>query len=204
MLTLHNPNVGRVVEDLTIKLPPNAGYPAQAVRVALRLSPNLRSLVLELPSASPVTLLNGLEFTKLRIFFTNLPHRALVSFLNTHGALTALSLQACGRSHACPLQGVELRRLSDLQCPSRCFVGIVHGSLVTATVNLSRMNSMAALAIQTLSSSYLYCLTVDYFTNDYDVLLRVANAAPNLRKLKLNEKPQIQVCSIALIAIFSP
>ncbi|KAI0647289.1 hypothetical protein C8Q79DRAFT_925854 [Trametes meyenii] len=47
---------------------------------------------------------------------------------------------------------------------------------------------MSSLAIQTLSSSRLYSLTVDYFSNDYDILDRVAMAVPNLRKLKLNEK----------------
>ncbi|KAI0653765.1 hypothetical protein C8Q70DRAFT_937436 [Cubamyces menziesii] len=187
-----NSNIGRVVEDLSIVLPSNAGYPAQAVRAVLRLTPNIESLVLNLPLESPITLLSGLHFPNLRIFSANLPHRALVSFLNTHSLLNALALGGCGRSSSCPLRGIEFNDLSNLQCPSRCFVGILRGPLVVATVNLSRMSSMSSLALQSLSSSHLHSLTVDYFNNDFDVLLHVIDAAPNLRKLKLNEKAQPQ------------
>ncbi|RDX40104.1 hypothetical protein OH76DRAFT_1490579 [Lentinus brumalis] len=191
-LARFNPVIGLAVEDLSISLPPHAGYPAQAVRDCLRLVPNLESLVLILPAESPVTLLNGLIFPTLRVFSTNLPHRSLVSFLHIHGSLSSLILRACGRGASCPLRGIELRRLSSLQCPSRCFVGIVHGPLTNATVNLSHLTSMSFLAVQAASSSRLYALCVDFFSNDYDVLIRVAAAAPNLRKLKLNEKPHPQ------------
>ncbi|CDO68113.1 hypothetical protein BN946_scf185044.g21 [Trametes cinnabarina] len=189
----YNTTVGRGVEDLSITLPPNTGYPAQAIRVALRLTPNIECLVLDVPVESPVTLLNGVRFPNLRIFSTNLPHRMLVSFLNSHPFLKALALGNCGRGHTCPLHGIELRDLSDLQCPSRCFVGVVRGPLTTATVNLSRLTSMSSLAVWSLSSSNLHTLTVDYFTNDYDVLSRVIFATPSLRKLRLNEKAQREV-----------
>ncbi|KAI0366440.1 hypothetical protein BV20DRAFT_1055587 [Pilatotrama ljubarskyi] len=188
----YNGNIGRVVEDLRIALPLNQGYPAQAVRNVLRLTPNIECLVLDLPSDSPVTLLNGLNFPNLRVFFTNLPHRVLVSFLTAHSSLTSLALRACGRSVICPLNGLELHHLVDLQCPSRCFVGIARGPLATATVNLTRLTSMANLAIQTLVASRIHTLTVDCFPSDYDILSRVVNAVPNLRKLKINEKFQPQ------------
>ncbi|KAJ8463967.1 hypothetical protein ONZ51_g9905 [Trametes cubensis] len=188
----YNTNIGRVVEDFSITLPSDVGYPAQVVRAALRHAPNIECLVLDLPRESPITLLSGLQFPNLRIFSTNLPHRALVSFLDTHPFLDALALRECGRSEACPLRGIEFTNLSNLQCPSRCFAGILRGPLVTATVNLSRMSSMSSLALRTLSSSHLHSLTVDFFDNDYDVLLHVIEAAPNLRKLKLNEKAHTQ------------
>ncbi|KAI0363072.1 hypothetical protein BV20DRAFT_1058363 [Pilatotrama ljubarskyi] len=191
-LGAYNANIGRVVEDLRITLPRDSGYPAQAVRAALRLTPNLESLVLDLPPQSPITLLNGLEFPNLRVFSTSLPHRALVSFFNLNPSLSALALQDCGRSGTCPLSGIELRDLCNLQCPSRCFVGITHGPLVSATVNLSRLTSMSSLAIRSLCSSNLHSLTMDYFINDYDSLLLVVSTTPNLRKLKLNEKAQPQ------------
>ena len=188
-----NPTIGTAVEDLTITLPAHDGYPAQVVRDCLRLTPNLESLSLFLPAESPVTILNGLIFPRLRVFSTDLPHRTLASFLNVHNSLASLSIRACGRSANCPLHGIELRRLSSLQCPSRCFVGITRGPLTTATVNLSRLTSMSFLAIQAVGSTQLYSLSVDFFSNDYDILIRIAAAAPNLRKLRLNEKPHPQV-----------
>ncbi|KAI9057612.1 hypothetical protein FKP32DRAFT_1681295 [Trametes sanguinea] len=190
VLGTYNLSIGRVIEDFSIALPHNTGYPAQAVRVALRLVPNIQCLVLDVPSESPVTLLNGVRFPNLRVFSTNLPHRMLVSFLTSHPSLDALALRNCGRGFACPLRGLQFRDLSDLQCPSRCFVGVVRGPLTTATVNLSRLTSMSSLAVRSLSSSHLHTLTMDYFTNDYDVLSRIIFATPNLRKLKLNEKAQ--------------
>ncbi|KAJ8457604.1 hypothetical protein ONZ51_g11428 [Trametes cubensis] len=188
----YNTNIGRVVEDLSIALPSNVGYPAQALRAALRLAPNIECLVLDVPAESPISLLSSLQFPNLRVFSTNLPHRALVAFLNSHPHLDALALRDCGRSAACPLRGVEFSNLTNLQCPSRCFVGILRGPLIAATVNLSRMTSMSSIALRSLSSSHLHSLTVDYFNNDYDVILHVINATPNLRKLKLNEKAQPQ------------
>ncbi|KAI0355759.1 hypothetical protein OH77DRAFT_1511553 [Trametes cingulata] len=184
----YNTNIGRVVEDLRIILPLNEGYPAHVVRNVLRLTPNIECLVLEVPTDSPVTLLNGLNFPSLRVFFTNLPHRALVAFLTTHSSLTSLALRACGRGAICPLAGLELSHLVDLQCPSRCFVGITRGPLATATVNLTRLTSIANFAIQSLSASRIHTLTVDCFSSDYDILSRVVAAVPNLRKLKINEK----------------
>ncbi|KAI0827483.1 hypothetical protein BC628DRAFT_1418575 [Trametes gibbosa] len=183
-----NANIGRIVEDFSISLPKDQGYPAQVVRAALRLTPNVECLVLDLPAESPVTLLNGLNFANLTAFSTNLPHRVLLSFLEAHTSLTALILRSCGRSATCPLRGLVLGRLNSLHSPSRCFSGIVPGPLVTATVNLTRLSSMSALAVQAISSSRLYSLTIDHFSNDYDVLSRVASGLPNLRKLKLNEK----------------
>ncbi|KAI9060541.1 hypothetical protein FKP32DRAFT_1678860 [Trametes sanguinea] len=187
-----NPNIGRVIEDLSITLPSNVGYPAQAVRAALRIVPNVQCLVLDLPADSPVTLLSGVRFPNLRVFSTNLPHRTLVSFLIAHPFLDALALRDCGRGHTCPLRGLEFRDLSNLQCPSRCFVGVVRGPLTTATVNLSRLTSMSSLAVRSLSPAHLHTLTMDFFTNDYDVLSRVIFATPNLRNLKLNEKAQLE------------
>ncbi|KAI0363916.1 hypothetical protein BV20DRAFT_1057656 [Pilatotrama ljubarskyi] len=191
-LGCYNGSIGRVVEDIRIALPMNEGYPAQLIRCVLRLTPNIECLVLDLPPESPVTLLNGLNFPNLRVFSTNLPHRALVTFLTAHASLTSLALRACGRGVMCPLDGLELRHLMDLQCPSRCFVGITRGPLATATVNLTRLSSMASLAIQTLAASRIHTLTVDCFSSDYDILSRVVFAVPNLRKLKINEKPQPQ------------
>ncbi|KAI0654540.1 hypothetical protein C8Q70DRAFT_1058313 [Cubamyces menziesii] len=189
MMACYNRRIGLVVEDITISLPSGEGYPAQVLRAALGLIPNIECLVLNLPSESPITLLNQFSFTNLRIFSTNLPHRGLASFLYAHTLLTALILGSCGRSTTCLLQGLELRALESLQCPARCFIGIIAGPLVTATVNLTRLTSMSSLAIQNISSPRLHTLTVDHFSNDYDVLSRVATAVPNLRKLKLNEKP---------------
>ncbi|KAI0652977.1 hypothetical protein C8Q70DRAFT_1059734 [Cubamyces menziesii] len=188
MLGHYNEAIGRVVEHLNISLPDSQGYPAQALREALRMVPNIECLILNLPSDSPITLLNGATFLNLRTLSTNLPHRGLVSFLLAHTLLTALILGPCGCSATCPLRELHFPRLESLQSPASCFAGITAGPLITATVNLTRLTSMSALAIQKISSPLLYSLTVDHFSNDYDILSRVAAAVPKLRKLKLNEK----------------
>ena len=71
--------------------------------------------------------------------------------------------------------------------------GIARGQVAFATVNLTRLASMAALAVQALSTSPLYSLCINFFSDDYDILTRIVAAAPHLRKLKLVEIPRSQV-----------
>ncbi|TBU28224.1 hypothetical protein BD311DRAFT_807054 [Dichomitus squalens] len=54
-------------------------------------------------------------------------------------------------------------------------------------MNLTRLSSLASLAIQSVSVSALYSLTTEFYSNELDILMRVAISFPNLRKLKLNE-----------------
>ncbi|TFK80422.1 hypothetical protein K466DRAFT_605346 [Polyporus arcularius HHB13444] len=188
----HNGAIARVIEDLDISLPSRTGYPALVLRELLRLPRNIETLTLHLPSTSPPTILNGLLFPRLTVLTTNLPHHCLVSFLTAHPGIVSLTVQACGARHTCPLRDLNLGRMSQLQCPARCLAGIAHGHVTSATVNLTCMTSMAAVAINALSTSPLWTLTIDFFADDYDILTRIAGAAPNLRKLKLLEKPRAQ------------
>ena len=78
--------------------------------------------------------------------------------------------------------------MTTLQSPSSCFIGISCGEeLATATLNLTRLSSLASLAIQSVSAPALYSLTIELYSNELDILMRVAISFPNLRKLKLNE-----------------
>ncbi len=192
----HNAAIARVIEDLEISLPLHTGYPASLLRELLRLPCNLETLTLALPSTSPPTILNGLLFPRLTVFTTNLPHLCLVSFLSAHPAIVSLTLQACGARNSCPLRQLNLGRLSELRCPARCMADIAHGQVASATVNLTRMASVAALAINALSTSPLWSLTIEFFSDDHDILARVAGAAPNLHKIKLLEKPRTQVWDV--------
>ncbi|TFK83032.1 hypothetical protein K466DRAFT_655439 [Polyporus arcularius HHB13444] len=187
-----NPVIGHAVQDLTLSLPLHIGYPAQAVRECLRLTPNLDTLMLVLPDFSPSTIISGTLLPRLRTFATNLPHRALPVFLALHPSVTSLALESCGGRTRCPLRDLNLSQVSDLSCPARCLEGIARGQVAMATVNLTRLASMAALAIQALSTSPLYLLCINFFSDDYDILARIVAAAPRLRKLKLVEKPRAQ------------
>ncbi|KAI0753040.1 hypothetical protein C8Q80DRAFT_1267478 [Daedaleopsis nitida] len=185
-----NQAIGLAVEDLVISLPVDEGYPAQLLRDCLRLTPNLYMLILTVPTSLPATLLNGIIFHRLKVFSSNLPHCLLPSFLASHSSITSLSLHSCGGRTLCPLRDLGLTRVTDLKCPARCLQGLAHGQVAVATVNLTRMASLAALAINALSTSPIYSLTIDFFSNDFDILARIAYAAPRLRKLKLIEKPR--------------
>ncbi|CDO75810.1 hypothetical protein BN946_scf184951.g8 [Trametes cinnabarina] len=166
----YNSTIALAVEDLEISFQLQVGYPANLLRRFLALLGNIETLTLHLPLTSPPTILNGLLFPRLSVFDTNLPHRYLVSFLSAHPALASLTLRAC-------------------RCRTVC---IACGQITSATVSLTRMASMAAMAINALSTSPLWCLTIDFFSDDHDILARIASAAPNLRKLKLIEKPRAQ------------
>ncbi|RDX39483.1 hypothetical protein OH76DRAFT_1491102 [Lentinus brumalis] len=187
-----NSTIGHAVQDLIISLPLHAGYPAQLVRDCLQLTPNVDNLLLVLPSFSPVTVLQGVSLPRLRTLSTNLPHRILLVFLTLHPSITALALDACGGRNRCPLRNLNLAHFSDLKCPAQCLEGLARGQVAVATVHLTRLASTATLAIRALSTSPLYSLAIDFFSDDYDILARVVAAAPLLRKLKLIEKPRVQ------------
>ncbi|KAH9834089.1 uncharacterized protein C8Q71DRAFT_909099 [Rhodofomes roseus] len=185
-------SIGRVVEDLTLVLVDQAEDALDIVRRCLQLTPHIESLVLDLPFTPPVDFLDPFLFPKIQLLSTNIPHDCLSTFLSIHPSLRSLVLRYCGDHSICPLKDVSLAHIIELQCPSRCLPAIANGQVARATVNLTRLASNALLAIGALSSSPLYCLSIDFFPNDYDLLIRVAAAAPTIRKLKLVEKPRPQ------------
>ena len=89
-LATYNVPVGLSVEDLTISLPLQAGYPARLVRRCLRLTTNVEALVLNLPPTSPRSVLDEVSLPKIKVFSTNLPHNALPRFLMAHRSITSL------------------------------------------------------------------------------------------------------------------
>lgn len=185
--------IGHAVEDLTISL--TSDCPSDAVRQCLRLSKNVESLILNLPHSCATTLLDGIQLPRMQLLSTNLPHDSLVSFLARHRGLRSLVLRYCGKGWDCPLRHISLAHIVELQCPSRCLPAIASDKVARATVNVTRLASNAVLAIHALARSPLYCLTIDFLANDYDMLQKVAAAAPKVKKLKLVEKPWPQVSS---------
>ena len=174
-LATYNVSVGLSVEDLTISLPLQAGYPARLVRHCLRLTTNVEALVLNLPPTTPRSMLNEVALPKIRVFSTNLSHNALPRFLMAHPSITSLVLHRCGRKLICPLRSIDLDHVTELQCPSGCLGGLARGQVACATVNLTRTTSSSMLAIRFLSTSPLYSLTIDFFSDDFDVMMRVVD-----------------------------
>ena len=198
-----DPTATDTITELTIAFPFDNGYPARLVRDALRFTPNVEILILFLPRSTPVNILDNLHLNKLVGLMTNLPHGHLAPFLSNHPAIDTLILRARGCHTPCPLRDLDLRHVKDLECPSRCFSGIARGQITNATVNLSRQSSMSSLAIHSLSASPLHTLTIDFYPNDYDILSRIAAVIPNLRRLKLVEKPRAQVHTVLLFRGYS-
>ncbi len=184
-----NPLIGNGVQHLTISRPLRLGYPAHIIRDSLQLAHNLDTLVLILPVASPITVLNGVVLPRLRVPGTNLPHRALLVFLTLHPSITGLSLNWCGSCVHCPLRDLDLACITNLHCLACCLQGIVRSQVEVATINLTHLTLMATLVVRALSTSLLYSLAIEFFSDNYNILSCIVAAAPLLHKLKLVEKP---------------
>ncbi|PIL35292.1 hypothetical protein GSI_02017 [Ganoderma sinense ZZ0214-1] len=187
-LAAFNPSVGHSVRDLTIALPVNTGDTAYAIRRALRMTPNVEKLILTVSFPLPAYLLGGVTFPGLNKFSTNLPHSALPSFLHRYPSITHLSLRGVDCT-TCPIRGVHFPHLIALQCSSRCFrTGIGHGHFVHADDRLALV-PVSNEATRTIPTLRIEILALDFFPDKRDIVANVAGTAPNLRTLKLNEKP---------------
>ena len=194
-LAAFNPNVGHGVKDLTIVLPAGPGDAVQAVRRALRMTPNLERLVLNLAFVVPDSLLAGITFPMLKSLSTNISHTTLPSFLHRHPSITSLSL----RGHecaTCPIRGVEFPNLIALQCASRCLrTGIARGRLVPPSDRLALVpfSNVLPPGVPTLR---VETLALEFYPDEHHILALVAAAIPDIRKLKLNEQahPRVRLC----------
>ena len=199
----HDPTASLAITDLIFFLPSDIGYPARLVRDSIRLSPNTEFLCLRLPRSTPDNILDNIRLEKLTGLLTNLPHGHLTSLLSNHATVDTLVLEGRGCTSSCPLRDLNLRHVTDLKCSSRCFSGIARGQVTSAIVSLSRQNSMPSVAIRSLSTSPIHTLSIDFYPDDYDILSLIAAAAPNLRKLKLWEKPRVHVRNIYSLTFLS-
>ncbi|KAH9938778.1 uncharacterized protein BXZ73DRAFT_44524, partial [Epithele typhae] len=162
------------------------------IQRCLSLTPNVEVLAIHLPRPTPPTILSGILLPKLAVFTTSLPHRCIASFLLYNLSITALSIQACGLSLNCPLRRLDLRHITDIHGPARCVTHVADGQVRRATVNLTRLASSVSVAVQALATSPLHCLVIDFFSHDYNILTKVATSVPNVKALRLIEKPGAQ------------
>lgn len=114
-------------------------------------------------------------------------------FLSNHPTVTSLVLGSCGGASSCALRKIDLGHVKALECTSRCFNSVAKGQIVFAGVFLSDKTSKEKFtAVDMRSFSHIYSLTLEFHSNDYDVLDRVVRSAPSLVRLELIEKIQPQ------------
>ena len=164
------------------------GFPAALLRECLCACSNIKTLSLVAPSSTPGTIFTGVSFPRLERFRTDLPHGVLRSFLTAHPTISSLILGRCGQRTGCPLSGIPCQDIVDVRCPSSCLAGLSAGQVSSAGLMLTRTTSFPTLAINALSTSHVKFLYIDFYSNDCDVLQRVARAVPQVESLTLFEK----------------
>lgn len=92
-------------------------------------------------------------------------------------------------SDGCVLRGVELARLTTVECSVDCFRHIVRPANIgrLTLYNDAPLTDTSLALNRTLPFYNLTNLTLQYFSGDFDVLNKVATFAPSLRKLRLIE-----------------
>lgn len=184
------------VRELTIEIDGPVGL--NALRRCLSLTRHLTDLSLYFSEDVPVDLLQGLHFQSLEFFQTNLPHRHLPGFLYVHSHITELCLDSCQRGVAktCPLQFLHARQYLSVECPPECVRQTAHPRLIRLGVHDVHQSLLSASTIfgplRPPLVGLLY-MTLDFPPDDFDLLQVVSGVAPQLRKLKLLEKPRPNV-----------
>ncbi len=197
------PHLAVRVKELIVNL--DQPFSLHAFRHCLSLTPSITDLYLHISTDVPADVLGGIDFKDLEFLKTNLPHQYLLPFLAIHVGTVELSLGPCGRAmeESCPLRLLDTRSYASIECPSECLLGVTHPSLVRLALQEShRHQSYAPPAFRSLPTPLLSlsCLTLDFLPDDYDILENVVRIAPRIQKLKLLEKPRVQVRTYVFIS----
>ena len=163
---------------------------------------NITTLNLRLSFEPTLQMLQNLEFTRLRIFETNIPHVIIAAFLARHPALTNLTLDVCNAASAttavaCPLSSCNLSRIEQLSCPKGCVRPLLSAATPASPLyNLQVIQHTAQDSLFPLldlfnsccipTSSCIYYLHVD-FDMAPRLLQAISKAAPQLDTLRLVE-----------------
>ncbi|KAH7908027.1 hypothetical protein BJ138DRAFT_1116184 [Hygrophoropsis aurantiaca] len=142
-------------------------------------------------------LLRGIRFRHLELLYTNASHAALTAFIHHHPTIVYLKIDQCmpGLS-SCPLKAAALPALSDIAAPASCVSSIVDGNPVARVLATQltdrdvRLPSVTLLASLASSSVAIDVLQIDIDPTNFDILDRIAKAAPYISALNLIEKDQ--------------
>ncbi|RPD54158.1 hypothetical protein L227DRAFT_616375 [Lentinus tigrinus ALCF2SS1-6] len=199
-ITKGNANIGRAVRDLSITVSRSeffwnpaghAAYPS-SIQSVLRMTHEVTDLTLLLPWTTPTHIFFLVRFPNLSFFKTNLPHEKIKPFVSAHNdVLSVLVLDSCQSDGDCPLAGIALDCLTQLECDVHCASSLMHNNVTHLQIaNNSPQFSVPVLFRQLMAPFHdLYNLTLDFYPADIDILRAISLVAPRLRKLKLVEKP---------------
>ncbi|EGO23489.1 hypothetical protein SERLADRAFT_438797 [Serpula lacrymans var. lacrymans S7.9] len=195
---LYNNNLATSVQSLHIIFH-RTFPPIPKLRQCLLAIRNVVDLELQLPRASAanwVRLLQGIRLPRLELLHTDCPPFSLAQFLNEHAAITHLNMS--GRNYRghdyYELANTRLSFLSEIEGPSSCVTSLVRDSPTSRVAAHCVNNADFALPLICLLSSLststtaLTVLQLDFDPTDYDLLRRIANAAPFVTTLKLVER----------------
>ncbi|KAH7904591.1 hypothetical protein BJ138DRAFT_1106694 [Hygrophoropsis aurantiaca] len=165
----------------------------------LRMASNLEDLSLRIPEYSRARwgrLFQHLRLRRLELFQASAPHFFLANFLNHHPTIKYLTLESCQTTiDACGMATVSLPQLEELSAPMACAVELIGGIHLNRVKVTSQSERDEAVPITTFFAAIshpmtpLTSLSMDFNSFDYNLLWRIARAAPLLSALKLQEKP---------------
>ncbi|KAI0716869.1 hypothetical protein C8Q76DRAFT_795109 [Earliella scabrosa] len=183
--------VALYARDLTVVL--YYPFPIDTLRLCLLSSINVVDLVLFLPHDAFDDILTGIHFRRLQLLKTNLPHRFLKTFLTSHTTLTDICLGGCGRApnESCPLNLIDLRHVTAVECALECVSATAHSALMRLTAeHMGDTSPSPAIVLRTLRAPLLtlFELILDFLPDDYDLLDRIVVASPRVQRLKLLER----------------
>ena len=123
----------------------------------------------------------------LQLLKTNLPHSVLMPFLqnplNTKNLLF-LVLHTAGRD----APAYELPSVLTLECSIDCFQAARFPNVERLTLHNNSQSIFTSLYLQqALPLRHLANLTLQFYSNDYDILDKVVTFAPRVRKLRIME-----------------
>lgn len=164
---------------------------------------NITILKLQLSFKPTSHMLQGLEFTNLVIFQTNIPHALITPFLTRHPSITNLALDVCNTATAtfaiaCPLASCHLPNIEHLSCPKGCVqpllsaimpasplakLQVIQYTIQDSTFPLQDLFDFCCI----LTLSHLCHLHLDFDHMAPKLLQAISKAAPQLETLKLVE-----------------
>ncbi|KAH9173929.1 hypothetical protein EDB89DRAFT_2068163 [Lactarius sanguifluus] len=169
------------------------GVTFRAIRAVLDRTPNITTLILQLPFRRFHVFPRVTVFENLINLKVNIPHATVAPFLLLHPLLESLSLGPCGNSQRCPLLVCQLPSLQSLICPPSCVSALTSGNPITwlATtydgVGHSRFPIFKAFNSGIIGTCVLTTLHADFDHTSARLLHHISAAAPVLVSLKLTE-----------------
>lgn len=181
------------LQSLTVCL--SAPPEMRALQNILRLSVNMESLNLILPSAFHTGFLATMgPLARLATLETNIPHAVLAGLLQRQPEIETLVIGVCDNHSYCPLSAVGFPSLRHVTSPIACIPAFEGAPrLVTLSARYidhrdAELSASKTLRFLTPHSDTITSITLEFNPTDYDVLRRIADIAPRLEGLKLVEK----------------